>query len=295
MSEHRAGFVAIAGRTNVGKSTLVNRLVGQKIAIVTPRPQTTRRRILGVRSDADSQMLLLDTPGLHEAKKELNQRMVQVARRAIAEGEVIVAVVEAGDTLNAGDRIVLMDIRELAHPTIIAINKIDRLARARILPLIGEINAGFPGAEIVPISALNGENVDELIATIKKLLPVSAALMPEDEYTDQTERMIAEEIVREKIFIKMRQEIPFSTAVRVDEFTEDAERNLKKIHATVIVDRESHKGMLIGAGGRTMKEIGTAARLELEQLLGGKVFLEIIVKVERNWTQDPRKIAEFGS
>ncbi len=295
MSEHRAGFVAIAGRTNVGKSTLVNRLVGQKIAIVTPRPQTTRRRILGVRSDADSQMLLLDTPGLHEAKKELNQRMVQVARRAIAEGEVIVAVVEAGDTLNAGDRIVLMDIRELAHPTIIAINKVDRLARARILPLIGEINAGFPGAEIVPISALNGENVDELIATIKKLLPVSPALMPEDEYTDQTERMIAEEIVREKIFIKMRQEIPFSTAVRVDEFTEDTERNLKKIHATVIVDRESHKGMLIGAGGRSMKEIGTAARLELEQLLGGKVFLEIMVKVERNWTQDPRKIAEFGS
>ncbi|MDO8434839.1 MAG: GTPase Era [Candidatus Binatus sp.] len=295
MNEHRAGFVAIAGRTNVGKSTLVNRLVGQKIAIVTPRPQTTRRRILGVRSDADSQMLLLDTPGLHEAKKELNQRMVQVARRAIAEGEVIVAVVEAGDTLHPGDRIVLTDIRALKHPTIIAINKVDRLARARILPLIAEINQGFPGAEIVPISALKGENVDELIATIKRLLPLSPALMPEDEYTDQTERMIAEEIVREKIFLKMRQEVPFSTAVRVDEFVEEAERNLKKIRATVIVDRESHKGMLIGAGGRTMKEIATAARIELEQLLGAKVFLEVIVKVERNWTQDPRKIAEFGT
>ncbi len=294
MSEHRAGFVAIGGRTNVGKSTLVNRLVGQKIAIVTPRPQTTRRRILGIRTDADSQMLLLDTPGLHEAKKELNQRMVQIARRAIAEGEVVLAVVEAADKLNPGDRIVLTDIRALRHPTIVVINKIDRIARPRILPLIEEIHQGFPDAEIIPISALSGENVDELVATIKHLLPVSPALMPGDEYTDQTERMIAEEIVREKIFIKMRQEIPFSTAVRVDEFEEDAERNLKKIHATVIVDRESHKGMLIGAGGRTMKEIGSAARIELEQLLGGKVFLEIIVKVERNWTRDPRRIAEFG-
>ncbi len=294
MSEHRAGFVAIGGRTNVGKSTLVNRLVGQKIAIVTPRPQTTRRRILGIRTDADSQMLLLDTPGLHEAKKELNQRMVQVARRAIAEGEVVLAVVEAADKLNPGDRIVLTDIRVLAHPTIVVINKIDRIARARILPLIEEIHQGFPDAEIIPISALSGENVDELVTTIKQMLPVSPALMPPDELTDQTERMIAEEIVREKIFLKMRQEVPFSTAVRVDEFEEDAERNLKKIHATVIVDRESHKGMLIGAGGRTMKEIGSAARIELEQLLGGKVFLEIIVKVERNWTRDPRRIAEFG-
>ncbi len=294
MSEHRAGFVAIGGRTNVGKSTLVNQLVGQKIAIVTPRPQTTRRRILGIRTDADSQMLLLDTPGLHEAKKELNQRMVQVARRAIAEGEVVLAVVEAADKLNPGDRIVLTDIRALAHPTIVVINKIDRIARARILPLIEEIHQGFPDAEIIPISALSGENVDELVATIKRMLPVSPAVMPPDELTDQTERMIAEEIVREKIFLKMREEVPFSTAVRVDEFEEDAERSLKKIHATVIVDRESHKGMLIGAGGRTMKEIGSAARLELEQLLGGKVFLEIIVTVERNWTRDPRRIAEFG-
>jgi GTP-binding protein Era len=220
--------------------------------------------------------------------------MVQIARRAIAEGEVVLAVVEAADKLNPGDRIVLTDIRALRHPTIVVINKIDRIARPRILPLIEEIHQGFPDAEIIPISALSGENVDELVATIKHLLPVSPALMPGDEYTDQTERMIAEEIVREKIFIKMRQEIPFSTAVRVDEFEEDAERNLKKIHATVIVDRESHKGMLIGAGGRTMKEIGSAARIELEQLLGGKVFLEIIVKVERNWTRDPRRIAEFG-
>src|SRR5271163_13580 len=294
MGEHRAGFVAVAGRTNVGKSTLVNRLVGHKVAIVTPRPQTTRRRILGIRSDDDAQILLIDTPGLHEAKKQLNQRMVQTARRAIAEGEVLLAVVEASDRLNPGDRAVLVDIRALGRPTIIAINKVDRIPRAQLLPLIEEINQGFPGAEIVPMSALTGENVDELLATMKRMLPESPALMPADEYTDQTERMIAEEIVREKIFLKMRQEIPFSTAVRIDKFEDDEERKLKRISATVVVDRESHKGMLIGAGGRTLKEIGTAARLELEAILGSRVFIEITVKVDRDWTRDPRKLAEFG-
>ena len=146
----------------------------------------------------------------------------------------------------------------------------------------------------MPVSARSGENFDELLTTIKRMLPLSPALMSPDEYTDQTERMLAEEIVREKVFLTMRQEIPFSTAVRVENFEEDAERNLKKIRATVVVDRESHKGMLIGAGGRTLKEIGTAARLELEQILGSRVFLEVIVKVERDWTRDPRKLAEFG-
>ena len=293
MDEHRAGFVAVAGRTNVGKSTLVNLLVGHKVAIVTPRPQTTRRRILGIRSDADAQILLIDTPGLHLAKKQLNQRMVQVARRAIAEGEVILDVVEAGDRLNPGDRAVLVDIRALGRPTVVAINKIDRMPRAQLLPLIEEIHRGFPRAELVPVSALTGENIDELLRTLKRMLPVSPALMSPDEYTDQTERMIAEELVREKIFLQMRQEIPFSIAVRVEKFEDDAARKLKRIAATVVVDRESHKGMLIGAGGRTLKAIGTAARLELEEILGARVFLEIIVKVERDWTRDPRKLAEF--
>jgi GTPase len=293
-TEHRAGFVAVGGRTNVGKSTLVNRIVGQKVAIVTPRPQTTRRRILGIRSDADAQILLIDTPGLHLAKKALNQRMVQVARRALAEGEVVLAVVEARERLHPGDRAVLVDMRALGRPTIVAVNKIDRIPRAQLLPLIEEIHRGFPAAEIVPVSALTGENVAELLATIKKMLPVSPALMSPDEYTDQTERMLAGEIVREKIFLTMRQEIPFSTEVRVDDFEDDAERKLRKIRATVVVERESHKGMLIGAGGRTLKEIGTAARLELEKLLDSKVFLEITVKVERDWTRDPRKLAEFG-
>jgi GTP-binding protein Era len=294
MSEHRAGFVAVGGRTNVGKSTLVNRIVGQKVAIVTPRPQTTRRRILGIRSDPDAQILLIDTPGLHDAKKELNHRMVQIARRAIAEGEIIVVVVEARERLDGRDRAVLLEMRKLERPTIVAINKIDKIARPQLLPLIEEIHQGFPGAEIVPISALKGDNVNELIATIKQMLPEGPELMSAEEYTDQTERMLAEEIVREKIFLKMREEIPFSTAVRIESFEEEAGRNLKKIRAAIIIDRESHKGMLIGAGGQTLKEIGTAARLELETILGSRVFLEMVVKVERNWTRDPRKLDEFG-
>jgi GTP-binding protein Era len=294
-SEHRAGFVTIGGRSNVGKSTLLNRLVGQKVAIVTPRPQTTRRRILGIRNDPDAQMLLIDTPGIHQPRRLLNQRMVETARHALKEGEVLLAVITANDRLEPADRAMLVEIRDLKHPTVVAINKIDLGRRDRLLPLIQECALGFPEAEIVPISALTGENVDELVATIKKLLPASPPLMPGDEYTDQTERMITEEIIREKIFLIMREEIPFSTAVKVEQFEDEPERNFKRISALIIVERDSHKGMLIGAGGRTLKEIGTEARVELEAMLAARIFLELHVKVERNWTRDPRKVAEIGS
>ncbi len=291
---HRAGFVTIAGQTNVGKSTLLNCLVGQKVAIVTPRPQTTRRRILGIRNDADAQMILIDTPGLHEARRELNRHMVQTARRCLTEGEVIVAVIPGNAKFSAADRAMVAELAELGRPVVIALNKIDLSTRERMMPLVQEIHDAIPAAEIVPVSALKGENVDELVRVIKPLLPESPALMPGDEYTDQTERMIAEEIVREKIFLAMRQEVPFSTAVQVEQFVEETDRNLVKIAALIIVERESHKGMIIGAGGRQLKEIGTAARLELEEILGRRVFLETRVKVERGWTGDPRRLKEMG-
>lgn len=291
---HRAGFVALGGRSNVGKSTLLNRLVGHKVAIVTPRPQTTRRRILGIRNDPDAQFLLIDTPGIHETRKPLNRQMVETARRALKEGEVVLAVIEAAEHINAEDRAMIKEVRALGHPAIIVINKIDRIRRERLLPLVDECAREFPDAEIVPVSALSGENVEELLATIRKMLPESPPLMPGDEYTDQSERMIAEEIVREKIFLQMREEIPFSTAVRVEQFSEEPDRGLKRIAALIIVEREAHKGMLIGAGGRTLKEIGTRARIELEDMLSARVFLELHVKVERNWTRDPRKLAEIG-
>jgi GTP-binding protein Era len=292
--EHRAGFVVLGGRSNVGKSTLLNRMVGQKVAIVSPRPQTTRRRIVGVRNDPDAQFIFVDTPGIHVAGRELNRRMVDVARRALGEAEIVLAVIEAGERLGAEDRAALAELGALGAPMVVAINKIDRVARPSLLPLIDEIRRLLPAAEIVPVSARTGENVDELIETLRPMLRAGPALMTEDEYTDQTERMLAEEVIREKIFLHMRQEIPFSTAVKVESFEDLPERNLKRIAAVVIVERDSHKGMVIGAGGRSLKEIATAARVELEQILGARVFLEVTVKVEPNWTKDPRKVAEYG-
>ncbi len=291
---YRAGFVALAGRTNVGKSTLVNQIVGQKVAIVTPKPQTTRRRILGVRTDADAQLILIDMPGLHEAHNALNRRMLETARRCIAEAEIVVPVIEAAESLDKADRRVLTEVSELNRPVVVAINKIDLVSRSRLLPLAEQVHEVLPRAEIVPISALTGENIEELLRVIKPLLPESGPLMSVDEYTDQTERMLAEEIVREKLFLAMRQEIPYSTAVKIEDFSDDPERKLTRISAVIIVERDSHKGMVIGAGGRMLKEIGTQARLELEQILGRRVFLELHVKVEKRWTSDPRKLKELG-
>jgi GTPase len=293
--EHRAGFVVLAGRSNVGKSTLLNRLVGQKVAIVTPRPQTTRRRVLGIRTDPDAQLVLIDTPGIHEASKELNRRMVDVARRALFEGQVVLGIIAAGESIDSTDRALLHQLAALKAPLVIVINKLDLVSRPHLLPLIETLHGDFPNAEIVPVSALRGDNVEELITTVKQLLPVGPALMPEDEYTDQTERMIAEELVREKIFLAMRQEIPFSTAVRVEKFVDQPERRLKSISVLVIVERDSHKAMLIGARGRTLKQIGTAARRELENIFNARVFLAMLVKVEPGWTRDPRRVAEYGA
>jgi GTP-binding protein Era len=293
--EHRAGFVVLGGRSNVGKSTLLNRVVGQKVAIVTPRPQTTRRRIIGIRTDPDAQLLLVDTPGIHDSSKELNRRMVEVARRALTEGQVVLGVVAAGESIDPADRAVLQQLATLKARLIIVINKLDLLPRPHLLPLIEELHGDFPNAEIVPVSALRGDNVEELIGTVKQMLPVGPALMPEDQYTDQSERMIAEELVREKIFLAMRQEIPFSTGVRVEKFDDQPERRLKSISVLVIVERDSHKAMLIGARGRTLKQIGTAARLELENIFATRVFLTMVVKVEPGWTRDPRRVAEYGT
>jgi len=293
--EHRAGLVVLGGRSNVGKSTLLNRVVGQKVAIVTPRPQTTRRRIVGIRTDPDAQLVLIDTPGIHESSKELNRRMVEVARRALSEGQVVLGVVAAGESIDPADRAVLQQLAALKARLIIVINKLDLVPRPHLLPLIEALHGDFPDAEIVPVSALRGDNVEELVGTVKRMLPIGPALMPEDQYTDQTERMIAEELVREKIFLAMRQEIPFSTAVRVEKFVEQPERRLKSIAVLVIVERDSHKAMLIGTRGRTLKQIGTAARLELEKIFETRVFLTMMVKVEPGWTRDSRRVTEYGT
>jgi GTPase len=290
---YHAGVVALGGRTNVGKSTLVNRIVGQKVSIVTPKPQTTRRRIVGVRTDPDAQLILIDTPGLHEARRPLNRRMVDTARRGLGEGDLIVAVIEAGNGLDNADRRFLTQVPRFGRPAIIAINKIDLVRRKMLLLIAEQAHQALPAAEIVPVSARTGENVDELLRVIKPLLPQGGPLMPADQYTDQNERMMAEEIIREKLFIAMRQEIPFSTAVSIEQFIDQPERDLTRIAAVIIVERDAHKSMVIGASGRMLKEIGTQARLELEQILGRHIFLELHVKVEKGWTSDPRKLREL--
>ena len=291
---HRSGFVVLGGRSNVGKSTLVNRLVGHKVAIVTPKPQTTRRRVMGIRSDADAQLIFIDTPGIHDSPKMLNKRMVQTARQSLADAEVVMGVIEAANRTSPADHAFLEELRTLNSPKLLVINKIDLMPRVRLLPLLDECTKELPGIEIVPVSAKTGENIEELLRMLKSMLPEGPALMSEEEYTDQTERVLAEEIVREKLFLKLEREIPFSTAVMVEAFSEDEEKKLIKIAATIIVDRDSHKGIVIGAGGRMLKEVGTAARIELEEILGWKVFLQLLVKVDRDWTRNPRKLQEMG-
>jgi GTP-binding protein Era len=292
--EHRAGFVVLGGRSNVGKSTLVNRMVGHKVAIVTPKPQTTRRKVLGIRSDADAQIIFIDTPGIHDSPKMLNRRMVQTARQSLADAEVVMGVIEAGDRTTPADHAFVEELRALRRRKLLVINKIDLMARARLLPILEECARELPGVEIIPVSAKTGENVEELLRMLKSMVPEGPTLMSEEEYTDQSERTLAEEIIREKLFLKLEREIPFSTAVMVEAFGEDEEKKLIKIAATIIVDRESHKGIVIGAGGRMLKDVGTAARIELEEILGWKVFLELTVKLDRDWTRNPRKLQEMG-
>ncbi len=284
----------MGGRSNVGKSTLVNCLVGRKVAIVTPKPQTTRRRLLGIRSDPDAQVIFIDTPGIHEAERLINRRMVEAARRALNEGDVVMGVVEAAETLDWRDRAFLAEMSRLARPKVLAVNKIDLVGRERMLPMLEQCREAVPEAEIVPVSALTGENVEELLGTLKRMLPEGPSMMPEDEYTDQSERMLSAEMIREKLFLKVHEEVPFSSAVRVEQFAEEPERKLIRIAALIVVERDSHKAIVIGAGGRMIKEIGTAARLELEEMLGSRVFLELHVKVDPHWTRNLRKLEEMG-
>jgi GTPase len=292
---YRAGFIAIGGRTNVGKSTLINRIVGHKVAIVTPKPQTTRRRIIGVRTDPDAQLILIDTPGFHESGRPLNRRMVDTARRCMREGQIIIAVIEARIIgLHSQDRQFLLQAPRFDRPVVVALNKIDLVRRDALLPVVEQAYRAIPGAQIVPVSAHTGENIEELLRVLKPLLPESRPLMSTEEYTDQSERMLSEETIREKLFLAMRHEIPFSTAVSIEHFRDEPERNLTHISAIVVVEREAHKGMVIGAGGHMLKQVGTQARLELEHILGRRIFLELHVKIEKGWTSDPRKLKELG-
>lgn len=289
---HRSGFVAIVGRPNVGKSTLLNRLVGRKVAIVSPKPQTTRRRILGVTTLPEAQLLFQDTAGWHRARSLINKRMVQDTESVIADADVILWVVDAMSGLRQEDRLLCELLRTSKRPVCVALNKIDRQARAKLLPQLDEIGKLLPEAETVPVSALEGENVTELVDVLASRLPEGPRFYDEDTITDQTERTLVEEIVREQIFLQMREEVPYAVGVVIEKF-EDRD-DLSVISAAIHVERRTQKGIVIGAGGSRIKEIGRAARLEAEKVLGRRIYLELFVRVDEDWTSNPHRLKEMG-
>ena len=298
----KSGFVAIIGRPNVGKSTLLNAILGEKIAIVSEKPQTTRNRIRGIKNTENCQIIFLDTPGIHEAKGYLNEFMVKEALSALEDVDVIIYLVEAIKKIK-DEEFIIQNLKKVKCPVILGINKVDIVRKDNILPLIDEYSKAFPFKEIIPLSAMKGVGIDELLKIVIELLPEGPKYFPEDILTDQAERFIVAEIIREKVFELTRQEIPYSTAVVVEKFKENPKKKpvpagikqgIVSISATINVERDSQKGIIIGKGGTMLKEIGTRARMDIERLLGTKVFLELFVRVQKDWTKDKRALKEFG-
>jgi GTPase len=287
----RSGFVAVLGRPNAGKSTFVNRLAGQKVAIVTSRPQTTRNRILGIVNRPDAQVVLIDTPGVHRASTALGRQMMAEVSQALEGIDLLAMMIDATAGLTAGDRLTLQYGKQFRGPVFLLLNKIDRMAKPALLPLIESCSKELPFTEIIPISALTGDGVEVTLERLIAHLPEGEPYFPQDQITDQPERVLAAEIIREKVMTNTKQEVPHAVAVRVEDFKESD--RLVRVRATVSVEREGQKGILIGRGGEKLKTIGTAARQELEEILGVKVFLEIRVKVERDWRQDPRMVQQL--
>jgi GTP-binding protein Era len=285
----KSGFVSFIGRPNAGKSTLLNRLVGTKLAIVSDKPQTTRNRILGVKNYPDAQLVLLDTPGIHRPLHRMNVRMVDAAVDTIREVDVLGLVVDVTEPPGHGDRFVIDLVKSATAPVFLILNKIDQIKKSRLLPIMKQYSELGTFAEIIPISAATGDNVDRLERAIIDRLPEGEPLYPADYLTDQPERFFAAEIVREKLLQFTHAEIPFSSAVVVDRFEEPAEGDTKpllKLYCTIVVDRESQKPIIIGRGGEMIKRIGTAAREDLERFFDAKVFLDLHVRVKAAWRED---------
>jgi GTPase len=294
MAPFKSGFISILGRPNVGKSTLFNQLVGQKMAIVTEKPQTTRNRILGIKNVEGCQLIFLDTPGIHKGRSELNQRMVRTALASGQDADVLLFLIEASAPQIEKDREMIESLKGTHGIPFLTINKMDLVKKEILLPIIDRYQRLHSFQQIIPISAATGEGVDILMDEILKYLPESPPYYPEDVMTDQTERFLVAEIIREKVIHQSYQEIPYSTAVTIDAFKEHPEKNLVVIQGTIHVERDSQKKILIGKGGQKLKAIGEAARKEVETLLGKRVFLELWVRVEKDWTRDPRALKRLG-
>jgi GTPase len=287
-----SGYVSLIGRPNVGKSTLLNAVLGQKIAIVTRRPQTTRNRILGIKTSPEAQIIFIDTPGIHEPRNLLGKTMVRSAREALTEIDLVVFVTEPGPYIGK-DKIVFQALEGIVKPTFLLINKIDLVHRQGLLTMIDSYKDLFPFKEIIPVSALKRDGVEIFLRKVREYLPPGPKYYPEDLVTDQIERFMAAEIIREKIMAKTSEEIPYSVAVEVGNWTE-REDGMVSIAANIYVEREGQKGIIIGDKGKKLKAIGTQARLDIERLLDVKVFLELWVKVRKGWRDDRKALNELG-
>lgn len=292
---YKSGFISIIGRPNVGKSTFLNRVIGQKIAIMSDKPQTTRNKVQGVLTTDDSQMIFIDTPGIHKPKHKLGDFMLKVSKNTLREVDVIMFMVNAEQKLGKGDEFILEMLAGNTTPVFLVINKIDAIHPDELMGIIESYKERYDFAEIVPISALQGNNVENLLVTLAKYLPEGPQYYPADQVTDHPERFIISELIREKVLHLTREEIPHSIAVVIDKIRRD-EENEDKIHvaATIIVERDSQKGIVIGKRGALLKEVGTRARKDIEMLLGSKVYLELWVKVQKDWRNKATHLRDFG-
>lgn len=290
----RSGFVAIIGAPNAGKSTLMNRLVGEKVSITSQKAQTTRNRIMGVMHLQDAQVVFLDTPGIHQTNAVLNRRMVDIALSAITEADLVLLLADISRRDAPAEEYALAKLATVSTPIILVLNKTDKVDK-KFVPEQKEQWAGsFDFHRIFPVSAKYGDGLDALVNEMSSLLPSGPPYFPEDALTDMPERFIAAEMIREKVFRLTGQELPYSCAVTVEHFSEDKEKNLVRIHATIHMERETQKPMVIGKGGKMLKKIGTAAREDMEKLLGIRVFLKLFVRVEKNWSKDTKALRRLG-
>ncbi len=290
----RSGFIGIIGKPNVGKSTLMNSIVGDKVAISTHKPQTTRNRIMGIRTTEAGQFIFLDTPGIHRARTPLGRQLVSTAMSVLSDVNVLLLIIDAGTSISEDDTLIVSSLKDIQVPVVLVINKIDLIPKERLLPLIDGVRNLYPFEEIVPVSALKGFNIDRLLGIIEKLLPEGPPYFPDDMITDRSERFLAAEMIREKITLFTHKEVPYSTAVVIDSFREDTQKGLLRLQATVHVEKDSQKGIIIGKKGIMLKKIGTAARLEMERFFDIRVYLELFVRVRKNWAQDEKTLGEFG-
>ncbi len=293
MLEHKSGFVAIVGRPNVGKSTLLNRIVGQKIAIMSDKAQTTRNKIQGVYTTPEAQLIFIDTPGIHKPKHRLGDFMVESAYSALREVDAVLFMISADQKRGRGDDFIIERLKNVQSPVYLIINKIDKVHPDELLGIIEDYSAQMPFAQVVPISATEGNNVDRLMEVLIAEIPEGPQYFPDDQVTDHPEYFIVSELIREKVLFLTRDEVPHSVAVVVDSMKRN-ENDKIQIQATIIVERDSQKGIIIGKGGKMLKEIGTKARKDIENLLGDKVFLELWVKVQKDWRDKRVYLQDFG-